>query len=514
MGLIDLIRNLDGSIKTTLLGDKITEILRYTFVQNEYDAVDDDVVNEAVALQCGEDLVKRKRDLLIDSCRLKQLKLLGFENHNQAINLYTQDLDRFVSDFSIEEDYLLVPLKDERENFEVQIPKYGECNGIGAFPHDYQLRLKLVIVKKLFTELNPIILASMPTGAGKTVLAMEVIYDLFRSYGPIQEKSIKVIWAVNSKELAEQSLKSFQRGWNQKGDHSVVAERYFGKFNSILETDSSKITFATFDLLSARKSSQEVKKLMSEADFVFIDEAHSSEARTYSDIIQQYKSLNDNHRILGLTATPYRSDDNEFRSLKDIFTDYLKLSGEGYSELPSPLQYLIDGKFLSKVSFEILNIAEGEIGFSEYYRNLHESVLSECRSLIERGENTIIFAKSKAHAVALSIFLKKNAINNGLIVGETSDPKRKEYLSNFADKSNSLSVLVNHQILSTGIDVPGMNSIMILADIGSPTLALQILGRAMRGPKNGGNPENKIYLTPSNQNKLKQYKILESIVLT
>ena len=87
------------------------------------------------------------------------------------------------------------------------------------------------------------------------------------------------------------------------------------------------------------------------------------------------------------------------------------------------------------------------------------------------------------------------------------------YLKEFGDKTKPLSVLVNHQILSTGIDVPGMNSIMVLSDINSPSLALQILGRAMRGPKNGGNKNNIIYLTPKNKSKLKEYKLLESIVI-
>ena len=74
-------------------------------------------------------------------------------------------------------------------------------------------------------------------------------------------------------------------------------------------------------------------------------------------------------------------------------------------------------------------------------------------------------------------------------------------------------MLINHQILSTGIDVPGMNSIMILSKIESPSLALQIIGRAMRGEKNGGNKSNTIYLTQDNYKKLEEFELLENIVL-
>jgi superfamily II DNA or RNA helicase len=141
------------------------------------------------------------------------------------------------------------------------------------------------------------------------------------------------------------------------------------------------------------------------------------------------------------------------------------------------------------------------------------SVIENCKRLIEKKHNTIIFAESKSHAIALSILLTKNQIKNGLIVGETPNIIRKDIIEKFGDKENELQVLINHQILSTGIDVPGMNSIMILGEINSPTLALQIIGRAMRGPKNGGNEINTIYLTSRNRKKLEDYKILEHIVL-
>ena len=73
--------------------------------------------------------------------------------------------------------------------------------------------------------------------------------------------------------------------------------------------------------------------------------------------------------------------------------------------------------------------------------------------------------------------------------------------------------MVNEKILATGIDVPGLNSIMILANIDSVTTALQILGRAMRGPKNGGNENNTIFITRDNRTRLENYNLLEAEAL-
>jgi len=512
MGLIDLINNLDNYQKTSLLGDKITKILRYSFVQNDQDAVGEEILNEAVATQLGNQLVHKKRDLLIESLRSNQIKRLGFErNYDKAIKYYNSNFDAFVKDFGIEEQYLLPEQPDERKNSEIIIPKYGECNGVSAFPHDYQYRLKIQIENILFNKVNPITLATMPTGAGKTVLAMEIIVDLFRSYESYKNEKLNIIWLVNSKPLAEQSLQSFQKLWKQKGDHRVIAERYFGKFDEISSIALSKITFSTYGLLTSRIDTNVVTELLRECDFLFIDEVHSSEARTYSEIIQNYKVYKDDYKILGLTATPYRSDDSEFRTLKNLFNSYLMLTDENNHEVESPIEFLVQKEYLSKISFDILDMSDDKSSLSNYYRMMHYSILSECQSIIEKNENTIIFAQSKAHAVALSIFLKSNNVDNGLIVGETPDQYRQLFLERF--KNKELNVLVNHQILSTGIDVPGMNSIMVLSDINSPSLALQVLGRAMRGPKNGGNANNTIYLTPDNHKKLSEFKILESLVI-
>jgi DNA repair protein RadD len=279
---------------------------------------------------------------------------------------------------------------------------------------------------------------------------------------------------------------------------------------SIIE---SKITFASFDLLVSRLNTVEAENFLSNIDLLVIDEAHYSEAETYSLVIDKYKTLNTDYKIIGLTATPFRSEDNEFKSLKDKFNFYFQITNDSNELIESPISYLIEREYLSNIKYKLLDNSEGNVSKSEYYKTLHLSVLSECNAIIKNKENTIIFAQTKSHAIALSIFLKTNGIDNGLIVGETSDITRKELLNKFGDKSDALSVLVNHQILSTGIDVPGMNSIMILGEINSPSLGLQILGRAMRGPKNGGNRENTVYLTKENYKKLSEYKLLEATVL-
>lgn len=514
MGLIHLIKNLDSYTKTELLGPETTRILRLTFSNNEFDALDDSIVNDALIIQRGSEMIQSLslRTKLIDSLKNEELQSLGIKSYKDALNRYS-DFNLFVKDFQIEEEYLQKTPIDDRKNIEIINPVHYDNVNIAAYPHEYQKRLKDQLLSRLLESNQQKILTSMPTGAGKTVLAMELIVDLMRLSKVMHSKSLQIVWLVSSKELAEQSLQSFKKIWNQKGDHAVRCQRFFGRFDSLDVTTDSTVTFATFDLLVSRLEAINSKKLLESTDFLFIDEAHHSEAFTYEKVLLEYQLLNPKFNIIGLTATPFRSEDTEFDHFKQNFNHFEQLTNERGEIVESPIQYLINGEYLAQIDYRILNNSEGIVSEAEYYRTLNNAVLQECIQLCERKENTIIFAKSKSHATALSIFLKKEGVSNGLIVGETPDVIRKKFLADFANKENDLNVLINHLILSTGIDVPGMNSIMILGDISSPSLGLQILGRAMRGPKNGGNKQNTIYLTEQNYNRLSDYKLLETIVL-
>lgn len=514
MSLINLIKGLSSTEKTKLLGKETEKILKYTFTNKDTDAVPKEIIDEAIAMSQGPKIIKNKkyRNQLIESVKKRKILSLGFESYDQAISCYNSDLNRFVSDFAIEQFYLYDAPVDERESAEYVIPIFGENNGTNAFPHPYQLRLKDKLNSAFRTKRNTNALVTMPTGAGKTILAMELIIDLFRSYRIQNKNCLKILWVVEKQELCEQSLQSFQKLWKQKGDRRVICQRFFDRFDDLNNSHQNRITFATFSLLHSRLHNIDVNELLKGIDIVVIDEAHASNAYTYKEVIDRFEQLNPNGNRIGLTATPYRNDDDEVRTLRSIFRSYYEITDEYGGAIESPIEHLVNKEYLSRIDTHVLNAERGQSN-SEYFKKLHNSVKNECLNLIERKENTIIFAQSRSHAIALNIYLQREGIQNQLIIGDTPSVLRKEYLRQFGDRESSLSVLVNHQILSTGIDVPGMNSIMVLSKIESPTLALQVIGRAMRGKKNGGNPSNTIYLTKDNYNRLKEFKLLENIVL-
>lgn len=524
MGLVQLIKGLSNAEKTRLLGNETTRIIRYSFVNSDYEALPSHILDTAIILHAGVNLVNnpKHREYLIESLPESKLKQLGFGNNSvniyeEAIKLYKEDLERFITDFEIEDDYREIKVTDNRCSYEYVIPVYGECNGVSAFPHSYQLLLKKDLMGHLMAPVNYNTnksLVTLPTGAGKTVLAMETIVDLIRGHN--SKKTVNICWLVNSKELAEQSLSNFQKLWKQKGDRKVMAQRYFDRFDELSNLEVDKITFATFQLLTPRilRGSDIDFKFISNLDYLFIDEAHFTGAEEYRKVFKIYQDNHDNPKIIGLTATPLRQDDSDFSSLRSMFNHYIRLKDEFGNEVDSPIEYLQKGEYLSKIEFNVLNEAthHGKAkndDLSGYYKSLHDSVLNTCINIIQKGYNTIIFAESKSHAIALSLFLRSKDIYNELIIGETPIANRKLYLKRLGDKNDPLKIIVNERILSTGIDIPGLNSIIVLSNIDSITSCLQILGRAMRGPKNGGNNSNTVYLTKDNKNKLENFNLLE-----
>ena len=114
------------------------------------------------------------RETLQDAIKKSQLAIIIEEDKS--------NINKFISDFSIESLYKIDRSIENRTNFEYAIPKYGENNGTNSFPHPYQLRLKDQVLHYFLNNQHQKTLVTMPTGAGKTVLAMEVVIDLFRSY--------------------------------------------------------------------------------------------------------------------------------------------------------------------------------------------------------------------------------------------------------------------------------------------------------------------------------------------
>ena len=177
-----------------------------------------------------------------------------------------------------------------------------------GFLHSFQVRVKDQVVSAV-EKSNQRMMVQMPTGSGKTATALEIVVDLFRL--PSQRKF--VVWLVNSAELAEQAFETFKALWIQKGDRPLTAHRMFGQFSPDFSAVSGGFVVATFDKLrqpigdQSHKSHSSVWNLIRKTDLLIVDEAHTSTAETYEEIIRRFLVGGD-PILIGLSATPARNN--------------------------------------------------------------------------------------------------------------------------------------------------------------------------------------------------------------
>lgn len=357
----------------------------------------------------------------------------------------------------------------------------GTCGGAygkellsNGIPHEYQLYAKRELVNWYKSDIPSTILF-MPTGSGKTRTANELLVDIFR------DGSKKCLWLTNRSELLVQSSNSFMNLWKEKGDHEINVKYFFDVCDDWFAPNRSvsEIVYAGFSKIYNRMNS-----IKFDFDIVIIDEAHFSLAETYLPVVN--RMIRSGVKCLGLTATPMSSNDDEFLSIKSFFVTSIDLSqlNEGIYNF----NYLQTNQYLAKVNYQNLNIDKAN--FSWDSKRLNSTVLDFVKDIASRDENVIIFAINKTHAILLVSYLKMNNVSAELIVGETDIKDREKHLKSF--EKGSVTALVNHEILSTGVDVPKLNSIMVLRDFGSENLAIQVVGRALRGKLNGGNLDNTV----------------------
>lgn len=481
-------------------------------VQGAYQTNRERELAQLVIDRYGVNLLKNKeiRCALIDvlsfqeaseACR--RIGLNDVENypHKKLNNRYSGQFgqaraEEFISVFGLSEE-LIPPVATDLRESKVQIcAAYNEKLVSKGVLHPYQRRVKDTLRKNLDMGKRKM-MAQMPTGAGKTVTALEILVDYLRQ--PEFDKLIT--WIVDSNELADQALESFVSLWNLRGDRPVNAYRYFYDFSSNYSNCEPGIVFTSFPKAWAALNGADLERrenfvsLCQRTSLVIVDEAHTSMAATYETVISKLTSYD--AFLIGLSATPGRNDPYQTIELAQMYGQQLVSITDDYkNEVSDAVEYLRTEGFLANVVFEDLDsgalVTENEEGriCSELAENSirNEQIINQIERALREDQSTIVFACTKDHVLALTALCRAKGLESGFIIGEVPQSERINLLNRF--RAGSLKVLINHEILSTGVDLPNVDKLIITRPVGSAILYSQILGRALRGPKNGGNSTN------------------------
>lgn len=348
------------------------------------------------------------------------------------------------------------------------------------------------------------VLLHMPTGAGKTRTAMNVIADHLRANEPTM-----VIWLAASEELCEQAAQEFQQAWRHLGNRTVHVHRYWGRYQ--LDIGSLRDGFFVAGLSklyqATMKDLQTLNQLAQKCSLVIIDEAHQAVADTYKLLLQSLVVQRRKTGLFGLSATPGRtwSDMDQDQKLADFFARRkVTLQIEGYD---NPIEYLEAEQYLAKAEYKTLLYRSGmelspkdkellkaaldipdeilALLADDEQRNLR--ILAEIERLAREHQRILVFAPSVKNSNLLASVLQARGLTAYSLTGTTPSVERERFIRLFKSEGTEPLILCNYGVLTTGFDAPRTSAAVIARPTRSLVLYSQMVGRALRGVKAGGN---------------------------
>ena len=400
-----------------------------------------------------------------------------------------------------------MPIMIENINAQTITPALGK-NPRQLYEHQEEAIRKLDALDKRGSFRTLLVL---PTGGGKTLTAA---YWLLRN---AVDQNKKILWLAHRHLLLEQAAEAFARNayTDTMVNRTVFNYRIISGMHDkpvhIQKTD--RILIASKD--SMIRSLDKLKNwLNGEEIYLVIDEAHHAVAKSYKKIIQYVADHTKSMKLLGLTATPFRTSEDEQGALKQVFTDDIvyktdldTLIKKGILATPTFIDCNTNIQFTEHLGVQALksienldtlpeNIANDIADNKERNRIIVEKYLHN----YEKYGQTIVFALNKNHAITLNALFnekgKKYGIKSEFIISEVQDMITGITISNAdnerkieAYRNGEIQVLINVNILTEGTDLPKTHTVFLTRPTVSTTLMTQMVGRALRGRKAGGTKE-------------------------
>lgn len=298
------------------------------------------------------------------------------------------------------------------------------------------------------------------TGTGKTILAALDV----RAAHPK-----KVLFIAHREQILERAKDAFEQVL--EAEPSEV-----GSFVGQRQELDRRFVFATIQSLSQAQNLNKIPAGM--FDYVLIDEVHRAGAESYRRVIDH---LNPRF-LLGLTATPERTDDFNVYELFDFNVPYeIRLKAALEADMLVPFHYYGVADYTDSAG----NVIDEAAGISQL---IHPDRIHHLVQNIERYGHSVdtkglIFCSRREEAILLSELLNRQAVH-----GKTLRTIALSGTDNIDERENAVQMLERGEldyiatvdIFNEGIDIPAVNQIVMLRQTQSSIIFTQQLGRGLR----------------------------------
>jgi DNA repair protein RadD len=328
-------------------------------------------------------------------------------------------------------------------------------------------------IRELFQALNEGVLAPLivlPTGAGKSLVIAEICRRIAQRF---PDRKIGVVTHVQ--ELVEQNAMELAGLWNGSIGMfaSGLGRKDLGRQVTFMSIQTAVLNF----------------KLLKKFDVIIVDEAHlipRSSTTRYGKFIKHYRNIVEDMPVIGLTATPFRTDSGMLVGDEDSL--FQEIVYEAF--VPD----LIRAGYLSKIKSKA---AENELDTAGLHTRAGEFIESEqaeramrpgvvdasCEEFAAYGREQdrkgwLVFAINVAHAEAITAKMQSLGVSVGMITGAMDKGARKRMIARY--KARQILCLVSVGVLTTGFNAPHVDLIGIMRATQSAGLYVQIVGRGFR----------------------------------
>ncbi|WP_153766121.1 DEAD/DEAH box helicase family protein [Endozoicomonas sp. OPT23] len=298
-------------------------------------------------------------------------------------------------------------------------------------------------------------LVVLATGLGKTWLS---------AFDSIQSKAETVLFVAHREEILLQAEETFVR---------LRPEDKTGFYNGSEQTTDADLLFASIQTLG--KTNHLEKFSPDHFDYIVVDEFHHASAQTYQRLLSYFKPK----FLLGLTATPERTDQADILSLCDNNLVFERNLSFGINaKLLSPFHYY--GIQDQHVDYEEIPWRSGRFdtetlatAFASRRRAKH--ILGHWEQ--RKQSRTLAFCISKSHAEFMAHFFRKAGYKSAAVYSGSQTP-RNQALSELS--SGTLDIIFSIDLFNEGTDLPAIDTLLMLRPTESKIVFLQQLGRGLR----------------------------------
>ena len=327
-------------------------------------------------------------------------------------------------------------------------------------------------------DTNPCVV--IPTAGGKSICLAQVAKDAVTRWGG------RVLILAHVKELVEQNAAKIR---------SICPELKVGVYSAGLDSRDTEEPV----IVAGIQSIYNKMELFRPFDLIMVDEVHmvppDGEGR-YRTFLNAAKERNPNVRLIGWTATPFRTEGGLICKPENLFQEICYEIG---------IRDLIAQGFISKVTakagiakadLDHLHIRAGEFMAEDVEKAMGEEqvVRTACLEIVQKTmdrKTCLIFCTSVAHCRKVAKLIAEfTGEECAVVTGETPDYERAETIARlrgesvrtdlFGTEAKPLRYCCNVAVMTTGTDIPGIDTVALLRPTNSPGLLIQMIGRGFR----------------------------------